>query len=225
MGRVREPQDLEISMTKDDRLRHGPFAGLTQGAADLLAAAQRYGADWAGGLGKQVLEAGRQAQQANAVGQRLAGQSAMAANAVDPRQNPALQQIARKATAAPYTAAGAAIAAPMVLNALVHGRAPGFRFRGNALQITNVPTYENRAFTSGNVQIYPPGRGPDVVEPSYSGATMRIGDHEGGHSDQYEEDILFFPKWVSRGGGVKNNPLELDADRRGLERTRRRTKR
>lgn len=189
-------------MSKDDRLEHGPFAGLTQGSADLLAAAQHYGADWAGGLGRQVLEAGRRAQQA---------------------QKPIVRQVVRKATAAPYTGVGAVLAGPEILGALAHGRLPGFKFGDNALQITNVPTLGNRAYTLGNLQFYPPGRGPDHTEPSYSHEKMRIGDHEAGHSDAMEENVLYGLKWIDGGGWWNNkNPEELDADRRGLARARRR---
>lgn len=210
-------------MDRNNRSRSGPFAGLSQGAADLAAAAHRYGDEWGGNLGRQVLEAAKQAARAHQQGQRIHGQGLMAASRAQARPSPVVRSVAGKVVAAPYTAAGALFAVPEALATIAQGRTPKFRIGDNALQFLNAPLPVNRALTLGNMQFYPPGRGPDEIEPSYSGATMRIGDHEAGHSDAMEEDILYGPKWLFGGGWRDDrNPLELDADRRGLERARRR---
>jgi len=64
-------------MAQNKRVQSGPFAGLTQGAADLAAAAQRYGDEWGGSLGRQVQEAAKQAAQAYQKGLELEGEDSM----------------------------------------------------------------------------------------------------------------------------------------------------
>lgn len=216
-------------MAQNDRVRNGLFAGLTQGAADLAAAAQQYGGEWGGRLGQQVLDAAKAAAKAHQDGQGVYGQAVLDAHGADSRQNPVVQHAMGKVRAAPYTAAGLLATPGMALGSLLSGQWPGVHVGDNALQILNAPI--DRAFTLGNVQFYPPRRGPstqsggpDAPTHSYSGAWMRTGDHEGGHSDQYEHDgLAFLPKWIAGGAWSDTNPLELDADRRGLERAKRRS--
>jgi hypothetical protein len=78
-------------MAQNKRVQHGPFAGLTQGAADLVAAAERYGDEWGGNLGRQVQEAAKQATQAYQRGLELEGQNALAARPANLLQNSVAQ--------------------------------------------------------------------------------------------------------------------------------------
>jgi hypothetical protein len=120
-----------------------------------------------------------------------------------------------KAWALPNTALGLAAAGPSYVAGKLLGTHPRFRFGDNALQLLNSPlNLGGRAYTLGNVQVYPEAQPPDLRQPSYTGAVGRVGAHEAGHSQQGQVlGPLYLPAEVLGSLLGDRNPLEVGADK------------
>lgn len=124
----------------------------------------------------------------------------------------------------PNTALGLAAAAPSYAAGKMMGTDPYFTLGDNALQLHNSPlNIQRRAYTLGNVQIYPQGKeyGPDGFGPSYTGAKVRTGDHEEGHTYQSQAlGPLYLPAEIVGSFFGDKNPLEVNADAHALKKRR-----
>lgn len=157
-----------------------------------------------GGLGRKV---------AIAAGRKEAASS----EAEGRRRNP-VADVLMKAWALPNTALGLAAAGLSYGAGKLAGTDPKFRIGDNAIQLLNSPfNVQGRAYTLGNVQVYPRGEDPEArMRGSYSGRTYgRVGDHEEGHTRQAEIlGPLYLPAELV--GSLlfgDRNPLEVGADR------------
>jgi hypothetical protein len=136
-------------------------------------------------------------------------------------QNP-LSDVLGKIWSFPNTEAGLLAAAASWAAGKFMGTDPHFKFGDNAIQLLNSPlNIDRRAYALGNVQIYPVGNGPDRSVRSYTGAMVRNGAHEGGHSTQGQ--ILgpwFIPAEILGSMLGNKNPLEVGADKAALGRSK-----
>jgi hypothetical protein len=118
------------------------------------------------------------------------------------------------------TSLGLAAAGVSYLAGKALGTKPSFRMGDDAIQLTNSPlNIGNRAYTLGNVQVYGLGKyaGPDWTGPSYTGAWVRTGNHEAGHSRQSQRLGMFYLPAEAIGSLFGDrNPLEVGADKFAL---------
>jgi hypothetical protein len=138
-----------------------------------------------------------------------------------------LQSVIGKVAVAPYTIAGAVVG--FVNSGLggYRGNHSAIRFGDNSIQFiggafgqdphTGNLTWGGRgAITFGNVQIYAGDVTPDTLDSGYinSHVLVRTGDHEEGHTYQYERLGLLFPAFYFGSGGLQSsaNPYERAAD-------------
>jgi len=140
-----------------------------------------------------------------------------------PHAEDADRDVVGKIKASMLTGLGLDAAIASYVGGVLKGSHPRFQFGDNSLQMLNSPIGD-RAYTLGNVQIYPRGRGPDTIHRSYTGAVMRRGDHEAGHTAQAQRmgGLPMGLAWLVGGRGVASNPLEIDADEFGVRRQRER---
>lgn len=119
-----------------------------------------------------------------------------------------------KIWAAPNTAIGALAGIGSAAIGKLMGYNPTISFGNNSIQIANAATINNRAYTIGNVQVYAPGRGPNIVQPSYSGAIVNVGKHEEAHTVQSQIlGPLYLPVAILGGRLGNANPIETGADK------------
>lgn len=202
------------------------FPGLNKASTEFAEAALRYGDEWGGGLGRQVVDAARRAAKAYENGQALQGQGLArgASGSQAMQSNPALKA-ASGAFSNPNTGLGLAAAGLLWGAGKIAGSNPRFRYGDNALQLLNSPLdIQGRAVSLGDVQIYPKGEknGPDNVRTSYSGARVRTGAHEAGHLPQSR---ILGPAYIPTvlAGALlfgDRNPLEIGADKVALGKSR-----
>ena len=97
------------------------------------------------------------------------------------------------------------------------GTHPEWTFGNNSLQLLNAPWGTGGAITFGNVEIFN-NVDPKERVPVYgnSGNTVVIGQHEEGHTYQYERlGPLFAPAYFMFGGIKETNGFEKSADKYG----------
>lgn len=134
-----------------------------------------------------------------------------------------LEDLAGKLWAAPVTVPAAiAGAANVGLGALAGNENAGIQFGDNAIQFVGGAFGQGGtlgwggegAVTLGNTQLYAGNVTPDTPTNGYDGGTVvRTGDHEEGHTYQYQRDgVLFFPQYLPQGVQNPANPYEQAAD-------------
>jgi hypothetical protein len=211
-------------MASNKPQQRGLFAGLNPASADLARTALKYGDEWGGGLGRQVVDAALAGSDANlrsdphTVGRpSKAGNSTFGDAAIKALAQAVYNYIDGLGTlnAAPATLLGLLGAGA---GTLAHPKDVKWGIGDKSIEVTNMPwLLPGSALTVGNVQMYSPQLPPNVPHVSpYTGQVMTPKQHENFHVGQWKANGLpFFVDWPAAGGTSDSNPFEVQADNAG----------